>query len=173
MRSNTQTAMALRQVESLDLRTPRRDLQERWGWSSRRLDAVEALYRRFLALLMVYRGRFVCPTDDIDAFWQAHIFDTAAYQRDCRALFGQCLDHHAYFGLDGRGHHAAHERAFGETRALFIEHFGIDPCAYEDRAGDASPRAFARVRGVNAVRSGVAAPRHPRRHLVHLRYSAR
>ena len=143
MRSNTYTTTALRQVEGLDLRTPRRTLRERECWSNERLDAVEALYRRFLALTMVYRGRFICPTDDIDAFWHAHIFDTAAYARDCRTLFGRHMHHHPYFGLDGRGHRAAHERAFGETRALFIEHFAIDPCAHDGSARSASPQAVA------------------------------
>ena len=143
MRSNTRTATALQKVEGLDFGRLKRKLLEERGWSREHLDDAEALYRRFLALKMVYRGRFICPTDDIDAFWHAHIFDTRAYERDCRTLFGQLVPHYPYFGLRGHGHRAAHDNALGETRALFVEHFGIDPCAHVAMARGALSHARA------------------------------
>ena len=72
------------------------------SWSTEHVNDVEAHYRRFLALKMVYRGRLICPTDEIGAFWHAHILDTRAYERDCHALFGQYLHHYPYLGMDGR-----------------------------------------------------------------------
>ena len=96
---------------------------------------MEALYRRFLALKMVYRGRLICPTGEIGAFWHAHILDTRAYKRDCHALFGQYVHHYPYLRMDWRGDRAAYEKALDESRALFVAHFGIDPCPpdYESR----------------------------------------
>ena len=140
MGSNRHIATSLQEVEKLDLSALKRELRQRWGWSCEHLDAVEAFYRRFLALKIVYPGRLICPTDDIDAFWNAHIFHACAYERDCRALFGHHIHHYPYLGMHGRGHCAAYEQAAGETRALFIKHFGMDPGACDNEAHGAASR---------------------------------
>ena len=129
MESTDRISASLEEVKKLDFRKLKRHLREKRGWSTKHANDVEALYRRFLALKMVYRGRLICPTDEIAAFWHAHILDTRAYERDCCALFGQYVHHYPYLGMDGRGHRAAYEKALGESRALFVEHFGIDPLA--------------------------------------------
>ena len=140
MERNADIVTCPQEVEKLDLSALRRELREKWGWSAERLNDVEALYRRFLALKMVYPGRLIFPTDDIDAFWNAHIFHVCAYERDCRALFGRHVHHYPYLGIHGRGHRAAHEQAVGETRALFVRHFGIDPGARGNEERDAASR---------------------------------
>ena len=138
MGSNSRISAALEEVKKLDFRKLKRNLRKKRGWSTEHANDVEAHYRRFLALKMVYRGRLICPTDEIGAFWHAHILDTRAYERDCRVLFGRYLHHYPYLGMDGRGHRAAYEKAVGESRALFVEHFGIDPCAPDHETGGAA-----------------------------------
>ena len=73
----------------------------------------------------------------------AHILDTRAYKRDCHALFGQYVHHYPYLGMDWRGDCAAYEKALGESRALFVKHFGIDPCVPDHEACGAARRACA------------------------------
>lgn len=143
MESIHQLSASLEEVKKLDFRKLKRHLCEKRGWSTEHANDVEALYRRFLALKMVYRGRLICPTDEIGAFWHAHILDTRAYERDCYALFGQYVHHYPYLGMDWRGHRAAYEKALGESRALFVEHFGIDPCVPDNVPCGAASRACA------------------------------
>ena len=139
--THAQIIRSLQEVKKLDFRKLKRYLREKRGWSTGRANAAEALYRNFLALKMVFRRRFICPTNDIYVFWQTHILDTRAYEGDCRALFGQYLHHYPYLGMDK--YRAAYEKAFGETRALFIEHFGVDPCASNDETHEDSSRLCA------------------------------
>ena len=134
MESIHQLSASLEEVKKLDFRKLKRHLRKKRGWSTEHANDVEALYRRFLALKMVYRGRLICPTAEIGAFWHAHILDTRAYERDCYALFGHYVHHYPYLGMKGRGHRAAYEKAFDESRELFVEHFGIDPCAPDHEA---------------------------------------
>ena len=101
---------------------------------------VEDLYRKFLALNMVYPDRKICPTGPIDEFWHAHILDTRAYAADCQALFGEYLHHFPYFGMRGPEDRQALESAFSASRALFIEHFGIDFAGGEAEARGCSPQ---------------------------------
>ena len=150
MDSIRRLSASLEEVKKLDFRELKRHLREKRGWSIEHANDVEALYRRFLALKMVYRGRFICPTDEIGAFWHAHILDTRAYERDCYALFGQYVHHYPYLGMDGRRHRATYERVLGESRALFVEHFGIDPCTPIARRAALPVEAVPEAEGVDA-----------------------
>jgi hypothetical protein len=131
---------ALQRVAELDFSFLKRKLGEEKGWSPEHQSEVEGLYRQFLALNMIYPDRKVCPTGPIDEFWHAHILDTHAYVRDCELLFGGFLHHFPYFGMRGPEDRGALQSAFDESRALFIRHFGIDPCGGETQARGCSPQ---------------------------------
>lgn len=131
---------ALARVAKLDFSMLRQKLGQEKGWSPEYQEEVEDLYRRFLALNIAYPDRKICPTGPIDEFWHAHILDTRAYERDCDYLFGSYLHHFPYFGMRGPEDYAALQTAFDDSRALFIRHFGTDPCGGETQARGCSPQ---------------------------------
>jgi hypothetical protein len=131
---------AVARVAKLDFSLLKQKLGQEKGWSPEYQDEVEGLYRRFLALNIVYPDRKVCPTGPIDEFWHAHILDTRAYEQDCNYLFGHYLHHFPYFGMRGPEDFEALQTAFDDSRALFISHFGIDPCGGETQARGCSPQ---------------------------------
>ena len=140
LENDEQVTASLERVASLDFSMLKRKLGEEKGWSPEYQSEVEDLYRRFLALNIVYRDQKICPTGPIDDFWHAHILDTRAYESDCQDLFGEYLHHFPYFGMRGPGDRANLETAFDQSRALFIRHFGIDPCGGETQARGCSPQ---------------------------------
>jgi hypothetical protein len=131
---------ALDRVAELDFSMLKQKLGQEKGWSPEYQEEVESLYRRYLALNVVYPDRKICPTGPIDEFWHAHILDTQAYERDCDYLFGHFLHHFPYFGMRGPEDYAALQTAFDDSRDLFIRHFGIDPCGGEAQARGCSPQ---------------------------------
>lgn len=131
---------ALTRVETLDFTMLRLKLGEEKGWSNEYQIEVEDLYRKYLALNMVYPDRKICPTGPIDEFWHAHILDTRAYEADCNLLFGHYLHHFPYFGMRGPADFADLQAAFDGSKELFIHHFGIDPCGGETQARGCSPQ---------------------------------
>jgi hypothetical protein len=131
---------ALTLVAELDFSMLKLKLGKEKDWSPEYQSEVEDLYRRFLALNIVYPDRKICPTGPIDEFWHAHILDTLAYERDCAHLFGHYFHHFPYFGMRGPEDYAALQTAFDDSRALFIDHFGIDPCGGETQARGCSPQ---------------------------------
>lgn len=135
-----ETQAALARVADLDFSMLKQKLEQEKGWSSGYQDEVEGLYRRFLALNIVYPDRKVCPTGPIDEFWHAHILDTQAYARDCDYLFGHFLHHFPYFGMRGPEDYMALQSAFDDSRELFIRHFGVDPCGGETQARGCAPQ---------------------------------
>ncbi|MFZ0750165.1 MAG: hypothetical protein WAM70_12455, partial [Pyrinomonadaceae bacterium] len=131
---------ALERVAKLDFTMVKLKLGQEKGWSLEHQTEVEDLYRRFLALNIVYPDRKICPTGPIDEFWHAHILDTRAYEADCEFLFGHFLHHFPYFGMRGPDDFAALQTAFDQSKDLFIRHFGIDPCHGETQARGCSPQ---------------------------------
>ena len=140
LENDARIAESLERVAHLDFSMLKRKLGEEKGWAAEYQNEVEDLYRRFLALNIVYRDRKICPTGPIDDFWHAHILDTRAYEKDCQELFGEYLHHFPYFGMRGPADRADLATAFDESRALFIRHFGIDPCGGETQARGCSPQ---------------------------------
>ena len=140
LENDARVAASLERVARLDFSMLKRKLGEEKGWSAEYQDEVEDLYRRFLALNIVYRDRKICPTGPVDEFWHAHILDTRAYARDCQELFGEYLHHFPYFGMRGPADRADLTAAFDQSRELFIRHFGIDPCGGEAQARGCSPQ---------------------------------
>jgi hypothetical protein len=102
------------------------------------------LYRCFLKLCVLYPGRSLVPTVDIDRAWHAHVLDTAKYRADCDRVFGRPLEHFPYAGLAGEEDRAAWRAEFARTRVLFAEHFGTDP-----GAGPAASACTAHVDGAD------------------------
>jgi hypothetical protein len=140
VRTDDALEAALRKVEALDFTLLRQKLVEEQGLTPELCDEAEGLYRRFLALSLRYPDRKICPTGPIDLFWHAHILDTEAYERDCKALFGRFLHHFPYFGLRGPEDRADLERTFADSVDLFIRHFGIDPTAGDTQARSCRPQ---------------------------------
>ena len=140
LENDGQIAAALEKAASLDFTMLKRKLGEEKGWSPEYQNEVEDLYRRFLALNIVYRDQKICPTGPIDEFWHNHILDSRAYRHDCQELFGEYLHHFPYFGMRGPSDRADLESAFEQSRVLFIRHFGIDPCGSESQARGCAPQ---------------------------------
>ncbi len=133
-------APALSRVQALDFTALKRKLVADKGWTAETCAEVEDLYRKFLALTMLYPDRDICPTGPIDDFWHAHILDTWAYAQDCDLLFGRFLHHFPYFGLRGTQDREDLEQAFAATVDLFIRHYGIDPTAGDAQARSCRPQ---------------------------------
>lgn len=118
---------AMTRVASLDFTMLRRKLEIAGGWPPPRVAEGEHLYRRYLALKIVYPEKVLRPTPLIDDFWHQHILDTEAYTSDCRRLFGRYVHHYPYGGLiDDVLVIALGEALKEETRKLFQKHFHID-----------------------------------------------
>lgn len=133
-------AAALRRAETIDFTMLKAKLVRDQLMTEELCEEAEDLYRRFLALVVRYPDRIICPTGPIDTFWHAHILDTHAYERDCTALFGRPLHHFPYFGMRGPEDRADLEHAFQETVDLFIRSFGIDPTAGDMAARSCRPQ---------------------------------
>lgn len=131
---------AVTKVNEIDLTMLKRKQIEEYGWASEHADQVEDLYRKFLALNLVYPDRKVCPTGPIDELWHAHILDTRAYAADCEKVFGHFLHHFPYFGMRGPEDRKNLEDAFADSRELFIRHFGVDPCLGDIESRGCSPQ---------------------------------
>jgi len=140
VRTDDALSEALARVAKLDFSMLKRKIVEEQGWTPEYYNAVEDLYRKFLALNLRYPDRKVCPTGPIDDFWHAHILDTRAYAADCEFLFGAMLHHFPYFGMRDSDDRRALEESFAKSVDLFILHFGIDPTAGDSHARSCSPQ---------------------------------
>ena len=138
--AGAEVEVALSRVAELDFSMLKKKLGEEKSWSPEQQEEVEGLYRQFLAIIIAFPKRKICPTGPVDEFWHAHILDTRAYAQDCEHLFGHYLHHFPYFGMRGPEDYAALQTAFDDSRALFIRHFGIDPCGGETQARGCSPQ---------------------------------
>ena len=114
------------------------------GWSPEKAYRLIELYRCFLVLNEIYPNVSIVPSKEIDKVWHVHILDTAKYREDCEKVFGRFIDHFPYFGMRGEEDAKNLQAAYQTSRALFIEHFGIDPSSPSVQAagcGDASVQA--------------------------------
>jgi len=122
---------ALRRLnERLDLSNVRMklaDADEGPGLSGETLDLMEAEYRRFLALQLMYPDADIVPCKIVDEMWHRHILDTAAYREDCEEIFGRFLDHFPYFGMRGEDDALALHDAYADTLDRYRDAFGEPP----------------------------------------------
>ncbi|KAA0571100.1 hypothetical protein [Azospirillum sp. Sh1] len=126
---------ATKAIAELDLSAVHADLVRRDGMTPAQADAAITMYRQFLTLAALYPAIPVCPPSAADKAWHRHMMRPLAYFDVCQPLFGGPLDHDpdAY----GTPEFTA---AWGETRRLFREHFGIELLA-DATALEANSRA--------------------------------
>ena len=122
---------ALRTLDVLldltNIRLKLADPEEGAGLTSARMDILEAEYRKFLALHIVYPDADIVPCKIVDQMWHQHILDTAAYRDDCEAVFGRFLDHFPYFGMRGDDDARALHDAYADTIDRYRDAFGEPP----------------------------------------------
>jgi hypothetical protein len=129
--NNTQEAQQLMEkVQAIDLEPIAYKLvypEDGQGWTAERTYKLIELYRYFLVLNEMYPNISIVPTKEIDKVWHTHILDTAKYREDCEKAFGRFVDHFPYFGLRSEEDAKNLQSTYQTSRALFIEHFGVDP----------------------------------------------
>ncbi len=103
------------------------DSDEGPGLSGAQVDLMEAEYRKFLALQLMYPDADIVPCKIVDEMWHRHILDTAAYREDCDAIFGRFLDHFPFFGMRGEEDAQALHDAYAETLDRYRGAFGEPP----------------------------------------------
>lgn len=68
-------------------------LMREHGWTENYMQRVWFEYKRFLFMLATTE-RFICPAEDVDQIWHAHLIYTRSYWNDlCRDLLGKPLHH--------------------------------------------------------------------------------
>lgn len=96
-------------------------------WSEKRVDEVEAEYRRFLALADEGNGRPTSPSRNIDVFWHQHILDTEKYYNDMMLVFGHMMHHFPYLGSRSEEDQELLYEAYRDTRKRYLDKFGELP----------------------------------------------
>lgn len=110
-----------------DVRMKLADADEGPGLGAQQLDLMEAEYRKFLALQLAHPEATIVPCKIVDELWHRHILDTAAYRRDCEAIFGRFVDHYPYFGMRSEAEAEELNDAYAETLDLYRDAFGEPP----------------------------------------------
>ena len=80
-------------VMGLNLDTPRQSLIRKEVFPCAYAERLEAEYRRYLLLLILFPDERFSPGWHIDQFWHAHILDTRNYARDCELINGAFIHH--------------------------------------------------------------------------------
>ncbi|MDQ0140507.1 glycine-rich domain-containing protein [Cupriavidus necator] len=116
-------------------------------WSPPSLEQAERGYRQFLKLAAKYPGTPAVPSEQVDAFWHAHILDTRRYAADCERIFGHVLHHDPYVGIDGPQDEARLMEMAAASDALSLSEFGspLTSAAYCARAATNAPAYCARM----------------------------
>lgn len=94
-------------------------------------------YKRFLTLKALEadtEGTRVAASPSLNAMWQQHVLDTAAYTQCCTALCGSLL-HHNPDAQEEEKHNVRCHRAL----QLYRKHFGEDPPTHTWDFGDIGP----------------------------------
>jgi hypothetical protein len=114
-------------LERLDLGPIRYKLhhpQKGRGWSKKRIDRTEAMYRNWLFLVGTDPSFPAVPFADIDDMWHAHMLDSLKYFWDSEMLFGRYLHHFPYFGVRGEEDREELEAASAASIGRYEELFG-------------------------------------------------
>lgn len=93
------------------------------GWTPIQCEEVALEYRRYLKLKLLYPKERIVPTLAVDVMWHYHILDTAAYEKDCKAIFGGLLHHYPYYGLEGKSDAKNFVNSFDLTKQLYKRTF--------------------------------------------------
>lgn len=89
-------------------------------YTAMEIDAVEAEYKKFLALCVAYPNSNFPVSKKVDDLWHTHLLFTQDYQRMCNECAGHFL-HHRPKILDDE---AGLKRSFGDTLGAYERSFG-------------------------------------------------
>ena len=82
-------------------------------------------YYKFLSLRKHAPSQVIVPTYQIDLMWHTHILSSlSGYYKDCRAIMDSALHHDD--SLNDRTDGGPLDVAFGQTKALWKEHYGTE-----------------------------------------------
>ncbi|MHA3013872.1 Glycine-rich domain-containing protein-like [Cupriavidus necator] len=136
-------------IDALDFSRMKAKLlhQKHAHWSPESLEQAESGYRQFLKLAAKHPDTPVVPSEQVDAFWHAHILDTRRYASDCERIFGYVLHHDPYVGIDGPEDEARLLQMAAASDALSMREFGspLTSAAYCARAAADEPAYCARI----------------------------
>jgi hypothetical protein len=92
---NPETLSTLARATALSLDGVRsRVAKENPDWTTTRVDAAVAEYRKWLVLIALNKfGKLGMCSTDVDEVWHAHILFTRKYAADCEALCGSFIHH--------------------------------------------------------------------------------
>ena len=126
--TSTETLARLKELLNLgNVKMKLADAEEGPDLDGDHIALMEAEYRKFLALQLMYPEAVIVPCKIVDEMWHRHILDTAAYREDCDAVFGRFLDHFPYFGMRGDDDAQALDDAYADTLNLYRKAFGEPP----------------------------------------------
>ncbi|WP_244222537.1 glycine-rich domain-containing protein [Cupriavidus lacunae] len=136
-------------IDALDFSRMKAKLlhQKHAHWTPVSLEQAESGYRQFLKLAARYPDTPAVPSEQVDAFWHAHILDTRRYAGDCEHIFGYVLHHDPYVGIDGPDDEARLLAMAAASDALSTREFGtpLTSAAYCARAAADEPAYCARM----------------------------
>uniref|UniRef100_Q46NB4 Putative Uncharacterized conserved protein n=2 Tax=Cupriavidus TaxID=106589 RepID=Q46NB4_CUPPJ len=120
--------------------------QKQVQWTPESLESAEAGYRQFLKMAAKYPGVPAVPSEQVDAFWHAHILDTRRYASDCVNIFGHVLHHDPYVGIDGPEDEARLFEMAAQSDVLSMREFGspLTSASYFAQAAADEPAYCAR-----------------------------
>lgn len=95
------------------------------GWSPEQCARVYQEYLCFLYLTVKYPGEIIVPSWRIDMLWHNHILDTQRYAVACHVVARRFIHHQPGFGRGGPVERERLERAWGTTRTLYAQAFGV------------------------------------------------
>lgn len=140
-------------IEALDFSRMKAKLlhQQHVRWTLESLEEAERGYRQFLKLAAKYPDSPAVPSEQVDAFWHAHILDTRRYAGDCERIFGYVLHHDPYVGIDGPEDEARLLKMAVASDELSTREFGrpLTSAAYCARAATEDPAYCARAAKAN------------------------
>ncbi|WP_029050207.1 hypothetical protein [Cupriavidus sp. amp6] len=135
-------------IDTLDFSRMKAKLlqQQHARWTPESLEHAESGYRQFLKLAAKYPDTPAVPSEQVDAFWHAHILDTRRYASDCERIFGYVLHHNPYVGIDGPEDEVRLMEMAATSDALSMHEFGstLTSAAYSREAAD-NPAYCARM----------------------------
>ena len=126
MDSNTDVSLesAKQYIDSIDFTNIINKLAHHKGWRRKDAIAISKMYKKFLYLQKKYSSQYsLPPLEEIDEFWHNHILDTKMYKKDCKAIFGEYLEHYPYFGIDDNSNIEDLHSAFRNTTQLYEQEF--------------------------------------------------
>ncbi len=136
----------LQAIDALDFSRMKAKLlhQKHAQWTPESLDVAERGYRQFLKLAAKHPDTPAVPSEQVDAFWHAHILDTRRYAGDCERIFGYILHHDPYVGIDGPEDEARLLAMAAVSDALSRQEFGstLTSSAYCARMARAEEPAY-------------------------------